>query len=64
MFHVDGDEHLTCPIWGSIEEVMSVLTFAVPGATPRPVLFQGVVLGQRPPQMGISPSSHLQMRCS
>jgi hypothetical protein len=37
-----------CLIRESIEEVMPIITFAVPGATPRPLLFQGVVPGQRP----------------
>ena len=38
MFHVDVDGHLTCPIQASIKEVMPLQTFAVSGATPRPLL--------------------------
>jgi hypothetical protein len=37
-FHVDADEHLTCPIRISIEDGMHVQTLTVPGATPRPLL--------------------------
>jgi hypothetical protein len=44
MFHINTDEHLTCPIRTSIEEIMHVQTSAVSGATPRPLLFQGVLL--------------------
>src|ERR1700737_3833005 len=33
--HVDADGLLTCPIQASIEEVIPVWTFAVPGITPR-----------------------------
>jgi len=36
---------------------MPLQTFAVPGATPEPLLSRA-----RPTQMGISPSSHLQLR--
>jgi len=40
-FHVNADGHLTCPIQTSIKEVMPVQTSTVPGAPPRPLLFQG-----------------------
>ena len=43
---------------------MPVQTLAVPGATPRPLLYQGSVPGQRPTQIAITPSSHLWLRCS
>ena len=44
MLHVDAHGPLTCQIRASIEEVMRVQTLAVPGATPRPLLYQGIVL--------------------
>ena len=59
MFHLDADELLTCPIRASIDEVMPVQTLAVPGATPKPLLYQGVVPGQCLTQNVISLSSHL-----
>jgi hypothetical protein len=37
--HVDVDGHLTCLIEASIEEVMPLETFAISGATSRPLLF-------------------------
>ena len=63
-FHVDADGPLTCPIRASIEEVMPVQTLAVPGATPKPLLFQDAIPRQHPTQIAISPSSHLRLRCS
>jgi hypothetical protein len=62
-FHVNVDRYLTFPIRAIIEDVMIVWTFAVSLATLRPLLFQGVVSGQHPTQIGISLSSHLQMKC-
>ena len=38
---------------------MHVQTLAVLGTIPRPLLYQGVVLRQRPTQIAITPSSHL-----
>ena len=38
---------------------MYVQTLAIPEGTPKPLLYQGVVPGQRPTQIAISPSSHL-----
>ena len=63
-FHVDIDGLLTFPIRACIKEVMHVQTLAVLGAIPRPLLQSGVVMGQRPTQIAISPSSHLRLRCS
>ena len=60
--HANG--FLTCSIWASIEEVMPVQTLTVPGATPRPLLYQGVVRRQHPTEIAITPSSHLRLRCS
>ena len=64
MLHLDANGLLTCPIWASIEEVMHVQTLTVPGATPRPLMYQGDVSGQRPTQIALSPSLHLRLRCS
>ena len=65
-FHVDADGYLTCPIQESIKEVMPLQTFTVPGgwSHSRATAVQGAVPGQRPTQIGISPSSHLQLRYS
>ena len=38
-------EGVTLSRLGCIEEVVRVQTLTVPGATPRPLLYQGVVLG-------------------
>ena len=46
--HIDVDGLLTCSIWANFEEVMHVQTFAVLGATPRPLLYSSNVPGQRP----------------
>ena len=56
---MDGKGLLISLIQESIEEVMHVLTFAVLGATPKSMLFQGVVPRQCPTQIVISPSLHL-----
>ena len=64
MFHIHANELLFCPIQTSIKEVVHVQTLVVPGGTPRPLLYQGVVLGQRPTQIAISIRLHLQLRCS
>jgi hypothetical protein len=58
-FYVDVDGHLTCPIRERIEEIMHVQISAVSRAILKPILFQGIVSGQRPTQVGISPSSPL-----
>ena len=64
MFHVDADGPLNCYIRASIEDIMHVQTLGVPGAAPKPLLYQGIVPRQRPTQIAISPSSHLQLKCS
>jgi hypothetical protein len=61
---MDADTLLACPIQARIEEVMVVQTLAFPGDTPRQLMYQGDVLGQRPIQIAISPSSHIRLRCS
>ena len=45
---VDVDGLLTCFIQTSIEKIMDVLTLAIPGATPRSMLFQAMILGSAP----------------
>ena len=62
MLHVDGGRLFTYPIPTSIEEVMTALTLAVMGATPRTLLSQGPLPRQHLIQIAKSPSSHLQMR--
>ena len=63
IFHVDAARLHYCPIWASFEEVTPIRTLAVLGAAPKPLLYQGVVPGQCPIQLVISPSSHLRLRC-
>jgi hypothetical protein len=43
--HGNGFKSMAKIIRASIEEAMLVKTFAIPGATPRPLLFQGAVPG-------------------
>ena len=59
IFCVDANEHLTYPILESSEGVMSVLNYAVPGATLRSLMFQGDVPRQRLTQIAVSHSSHI-----
>ena len=46
--HVNDNGMIIFPIWASIEEVMVVHILAVLGATSKPLLYQGIVLGHRP----------------
>ena len=64
MLHLDAFRVLICSIWTSIEEVIPVQTLEVPGATYMPLLYQDAAPGECPTQIAISPSSHLQLRCS
>jgi hypothetical protein len=41
-FHVDATKHLIYSIWTSIEEVMHGQTFAIHGATPKPLLYMAM----------------------
>ena len=63
-FYVDTDGLLICPNQASLKKNPHVGTLAIMGATPRPLLYQGDVPGERPSQIAISLSSHLPLRCS
>lgn len=56
---IDADGPFICLIQARVEELMHVQTLVIPGATPRLLLSQGALPRQHPPQITMSPSSHL-----
>ena len=57
-FHLDVVVFIGC-IWVFVKEIMFVQTLAVSRASLRPLLYVGIISGQRPTQIAKSPSSHL-----